>query len=525
MRNRLRSISVLFVKIRGVHLALLLLLAAFCSRFYFSQSSHANNRERQRSVQVLLLPMWLRFVTLDPNSSYVMVPMSELKASSVHLSTSSLFSISHNSQRKSHIFKLPICAFSRTPPVRSFFCEYIIPDSPSLDSKSSALPAPMNFALQFPGLHAATNIGPGRYRPFLDVMFDRTLEYNDIRVSILQGLNTADFDNMRQTCQSLDHCLTESTTTNPPNSRYLPHTIDKCQDRNLPVPPSLPPQGSCPNPPQCTVRIRPCQSRDFTAVWVAHPHGNGERLVCEVCRRNWHYNIGTNPGTNTLFTLTRHVWWRLTIRSGHVTVCKLCDREQKSQHHPEGHDGCVCYREWYKKRWLCRLCDVRNGDNLARDIGGLAGGLNRPNLRQVGNRMVTMRVRPGQATLPPGQFPCPCGRQVSEAEPPAAVIQTPFQGNHNLIRPVRVNPQTHEQLYFTKQCVTCCKYIVPPYRGRPGAGPVRQPTRRSARVADRRSGTQRARRHTMLDRTGKAAARHGVNSKGFEIRRATGGHD
>lgn len=359
-------------------------------------------------------------------------------------------------------------------------------------------------------------------------MFDRVLEYPAIRESILQGLTTVDYENMRQTCQSIDHCLMDSTTTNPPNSRYLPHTIDRCDDVNLPVPPigtSLPQGGSCPNPPQCTVRIRPCQSRDFTAVWNAYPHGNGERLVCEVCRRNWHDNIRTNPGMHNPNTIIRHVWWRLTIACGHVTVCELCDREQKSQHHPEGHDGCVCYREYYKKRWLCRLCDMRNGDQLARNIRGLAGGFNRPQLRQVGNRMTLVRIRPGQAVLPRGQFMCPCGRRVSQAEPPVGALQIPFQGNHNLIQSAGMDPVTQRPLYFTKQCVTCCKYIVPPYRGPPQAPPVRQPTRRSARVADRRSGTQRSRKHTMLDRTGKAAARHGVNSKGFEVRRARGGHD
>lgn len=360
-------------------------------------------------------------------------------------------------------------------------------------------------------------------------LFNINKLYGDLRTSVLQNLTTVDFDNLRQTCGSIDHCLMEPTTNNPPRSRYLPDTIDRCDEIGLPAPPSIGLRGACPNPSQCTVRIRYCQHADFPALTQAPACGSNEYLVCEVCRRNWHDNIGRNPRTAIINPFSRHDWWRLRIASGHVTVCKLCDREQKSQHHPEGHDGCICYREYYKKRWLSRPCDIRNGDDIAYRIDHLAQGVHRQRLKQVGDHMVDTRVRQGKANLPQGQFQCPCGRRVSEAQPPAiqaGLIQRPWQGNHNLITSVAVNPRRpQEPLYFTKQCVMCCKYIVPPHRGRPGAAPVRQPTRRSARVADQRSGTQRARKHTMLDRTGKAAARHGVNSNGFEVRRARGGHD
>lgn len=347
-----------------------------------------------------------------------------------------------------------------------------------------------------------------------------------IRESLLQNLTTLDFDNMRQTCKSIDHCLMQPKNTNPLELRYPPDIIDKCEDIGLPIPPSLPPQGSCPNDPQCTLRIRPCQYHDFQPIRFWHPHGNRELLVCEVCRRNCHFNIGNNhPAVPQLNPVSRHDWWRFTIASGHVTVCKLCDREQKSQHYPEGHDGCVCYHEYYKKRWLCRLCDQRNGHNIAGDIARLAHGPNRRNLRQVGDRMDARPVTQGPVgrwlrSIPPGQFPCPCGRRVSETAPPAVqTIPNPWTGNHNLILPVGMIPGTQQPHFTTKQCVRCCKYIVPPDR-RPT---VRQPTRRSARVADRKSETQRARKHTMLDKTGKAALRYGVNSKGFEVTRAEGG--
>ena len=75
---------------------------------------------------------------------------------------------------------------------------------------------------------------------------------------------------------------------------------------------------------------------------------------------------------------------------------------------------------------------------------------------------------------------------------------------------MRVMPVVRRQI--TKQWVMCCGYIVPPV---PAARP---PARRSARLADRKSGKQKVRKHRMLSRTGKAATRHGVSDKGFEVR-------
>ena len=130
--------------------------------------------------------------------------------------------------------------------------------------------------------------------------------------------------------------------------------------------------------------------------------------------------------------------------------------------------------------------------------------------------MVAMPNAQGPANLPQFLSWCPCGRDVTEVEPPRIqAVPTPWPGNHNLIVPM-LNQDTGIRRQTTKQCVLCCGYIVPPV---PAA---RHPSRRSARLADRRSGKQEYRKHTMLGGNGKAATRSGVNGKGFEVR-ARGG--
>ncbi len=362
---------------------------------------------------------------------------------------------------------------------------------------------------RYPGLHAATTDYRGGHRSFLDVIFDANLAYDGARSSILQGLNTADFDNLGRTCRSIDHCLMMPSATGA--LRYPPDLVDKCHEFGLPTPPSLPPQGSCPNPPQSSVRIRACQFDDYDDLRNLNPHQAitahpREHLVCETCRRNWHDNIGRFPRGRALNQMSRHDMWRLLLASAHITLCRLCDREKKRQYRPEGHDGCVCYRDYYKKRWLCQRCDIVNGQNTVLEIGLLL--FNRRQLRQVGNQMQVMPVVQGPAGVRRSIAWCPCGRTHSrEAPRRRGSVPTPWPGNHNIIDWVR-NGETHRWQQTTKQCVLCCGYIVPP---------ARQPTRRSARLADRQSGRQNDRQHMMLGRSGKAATRHGVNSKGFEV--------
>ena len=354
-----------------------------------------------------------------------------------------------------------------------------------------------SLSVQHPLLHAATNNSRGGHRAFLDEKFDARLLYEKLRRLILQGLSTLDFDKLGHACRNINHCLRMLSTI-----------------RSL-IPPSHPPRGSCSNSPQKTVRIKACQCHDHLDLRNINPYQAimsypQEHLVCQVCRRNWQDNIGRNPLSATPNITSRHDDWRVILATAYNPVCSLCDQVQKYLYASEGHDGCVCYREYYKKRWLGQRCDLQNGFNIDRDIQSFTN--RRRNLRQVGNQMRVMPVVQGPARFPQFLSWCPCGRQVSGPQP--AIIQTvptPWPGNHNLIKPVR-DQDTGVRRQITKQCVMCCGYIVPPV---PAA---RSPARRSARLADRKSGKQKVRKHTMLGRSGKAATRHGVSDKGFEVR-------
>ena len=386
------------------------------------------------------------------------------------------------------------------------------PDDPARDSPSSTPSA----SIQYPSLHAATTDYQGGHRSFLDVIFDERLSYEGLRPSILQGLNTLDFDNMRQACRTIDNCLMTPKANG--SLRYPPLLVDKCHETELPNPPSVGPLGSCPNPPNNTVRIRTCQYYEHVILrnghqdptFNAHPR---DYLVCEVCRRNWHDNIGTDPILRTQNTMNRHDYWRVLLAGAHITVCSLCDQEQKEQYSPEGHDGCVCYHNYYKKWWLCHRCDMLNSAQIHHRAGFLINA--KRNLKQVGDEIAAMPQAQGPKELPQFLSWCPCGRQVTEPSPRRIqTVPTPWPGNHHLIV-AALNHDTGVRRKITKQCVLCCGYIVPPGTV-PGAAPRRE-TRRSARLADRRLGRQRERKHTMLGRNGKAATRLGVNDKGFEI--------
>ena len=381
-------------------------------------------------------------------------------------------------------------------------------DDPHQDSPSQTPP----LSTQHAALHAATNDHHGGHRSFLDVIFDVRLGYDQVRASILQGLTTADFDNMRQACRSIDHCLMMPSAAG--SLRYPPDLVDKCHETGLPEPPSLRPGGTCPNPPQSAVRIRTCQYYGHNILRYGNlgqtiTSHSRDYLVCEVCRRNWHDNIGRHPLLGIQNPMSRHDYWRVLLAGAHITVCSLCDQEQKDRHFPQGHDGCVCYHEYYKKWWLCQRCDILNGRQVGRNMRFKTDA--RRHLKQVGKRITAMPQAQGPRDLHQSLSWCPCGRRVTEPSPPSIqTVPTPWPGNHNLVVAAH-NPDTGLTRKTTKQCVLCCGYVVPPL-------PRRQPTRRSARLADRRSGRQTERKHTMLGRSGKAATRNGVNKQGFEVR-------
>ena len=107
--------------------------------------------------------------------------------------------------------------------------------------------------------------------------------------------------------------------------------------------------------------------------------------------------LGNNFGMIALDPMSRHDHWRVLLAREHVTLCGLCDREQKLLYHPECHDGCVCYREYYKQRWPCQRCDVQNSINVGGDIPYFTS--RRRKLRQVGDQMRVMPVDQRPANL------------------------------------------------------------------------------------------------------------------------------
>ena len=376
-------------------------------------------------------------------------------------------------------------------------------------SQPAAPAAPLVNPILHPGLHAATDDHHCGHCSFLDVVFDASLAYDGIRTSILQGLSTANFDNLRQASRSIDYCLTMPSFSG--RLRYPPHLIDKCDEFGF-----LPNRGSCPNPPQSTLRTEACQYFSYDELRPHHPHRMvtrhpREHLVCEVCRRDWHDNVGNDPRNGTPIPTKPHDLWRTTLAKAHITVCGRCDREQKQKYSPTGHDGCVCYREKYKKRWLCHRCDLFNLACVNNARRTYTRRRPRRNLQQVGDHMQVLPVPPGPANLPSFLDWCPCGREVSERTPLVASLPGPWLGNHHWITPA-YNQATGVWKQTTKQCVLCCGYIVPPD---PHA---RQPTRRSARLDDRKLKMQKERKHTMLDRSGKTASKNGVSLHGFEKR-------
>lgn len=65
-------------------------------------------------------------------------------------------------------------------------------------------------------------------------------------------------------------------------------------------------------------------------------------LTTPSVRDIWHYSR-IDANTN----LAQHSLWRQRLTKAHVSVCRLCEAEQGA-HHPEGLDGCNCYRTRYQ---------------------------------------------------------------------------------------------------------------------------------------------------------------------------------
>ena len=340
-------------------------------------------------------------------------------------------------------------------------------------------------------------------------IFNAVLCYDEIWVSILQHLHDGEFNIMRTLCRSIDHCLTTPASgAGPQRLRYQQDLIDVCDETYLPTPPSLPPRGSCPNLPGCCHRVIPCQNRNYPELRSPNPHHilsprprPEQQLVCYACRRNLHHNFGNNINNTNHTVVSRHEIWRKALAKGHITVCRLCDREQKSCTPPEGLDGCNCYLELYKKRWLCRQCDIKNVGLARREIRNKT--IYRGRLKQVGSNIQVMPAAQVPQQNSNAEPWCPCWRRESERAPPSINnIPVPFTSNQDMIVPMQTGRVTKKT---TKQCVRCCGYIVPP------VADAEIGTRRSARCLDRKLKQQADRKHVML-------GSQAVNRKGFPAR-------
>lgn len=145
----------------------------------------------------------------------------------------------------------------------------------------------------------------------------------------------------------------------PQRLRFQPDLIDNCHQNALPVPPSLPPRGSCPNGPGSWYRVIPRKYHNYEKLRIGGLH---HQCVSYGCRCSWHHHMDTNPGNMNLGLVSRYDYWRQIIAMVIITFCRLCDREQRSSIDtpPEIIDGCTCYRQIHRRRWLSRLCNILN---------------------------------------------------------------------------------------------------------------------------------------------------------------------
>lgn len=230
-------------------------------------------------------------------------------------------------------------------------------------------------------------------------------------------------------------------------------------------------------------QIRKCQ---FARYWPPplFPRHYSDRLVCQGCRDIQHFEPFSGGGAPPTYP-----GWRLLIARAKVSVCRLCDREQRAEAGDEGFDGCTCYADLYQSRWLCHSCDDHNQNNAFRQ--GVVFKARVCSLQIVANRMTIAR-RP---LVPPHERPiCPCGRAKvlidSTFNPPLHFANAHFRdfpGHHNLETYVHGNFRLPpRKLQGTKQCFFCLGYIVPPRR-------------RSARLRNRRLEEHGLQEHHMLD--------------------------
>ena len=271
----------------------------------------------------------------------------------------------------------------------------------------------------------------------LEGIFNPAVAYDDIRMRIMRPLNNEDANNMRLTSSRMDYGVTVPLAgAGRRELRFQRDQLDECDEDWLPMPPALPLQGTCPNTPQSDDRIFPCRSSRYRDLRGLAPHGPTEHLVCSGCRDNGHHNI-LPVGLTSLHDQLRH-----TIAWSQIRVCNLCDREQRAQH-PQGSDGCTCYRDRYQRRWLCWRCHSQDRVNMWAKTNHL-----HQHPRAVRQRYSWMEIQDGRLPRSPW---CPCGRGPRQAPPVPPNFFQVWQGH----------PQDPNALPYTRQCLLCCGYIVP----------------------------------------------------------------
>ena len=145
---------------------------------------------------------------------------------------------------------------------------------------------------------------------------------------------------------------------------------------------------------------------------------------------------------------SRYSGWMHWIMHAWMPVCRRCDIEQKRLH-TRGHDGCVCYQNWYLNHWLCQRCDAENLQQYIELTIELKRGKNMRTHAVVGGGLIPNMI-PDE-----GGRRCPCG-------------ETPT---------LRDSETTMEGCQMVKRCGNCLGFIVPKEFEPPGVERISPPSR------------------------------------------------
>lgn len=188
-----------------------------------------------------------------------------------------------------------------------------------------------------PGCPLVRHITSNGTRSVLEALFDRNGPF-PVQESVLKYLTNEDYNAMRATKRSINEELTIRAPNLPPgatprwrNQRYM---NVKCHE------------NGCAGSADTTTFIKKCEECDC-------PKGWRYRLVCAGCRHTNHWSVAAHiPGA-----ISDHAEWMVEIAAAKARVCAQCNRDQHLRH-PQGFDGCTCYRDQYSSAWTCMDCDL-----------------------------------------------------------------------------------------------------------------------------------------------------------------------